>query len=201
MTGLNLSQILLLGIIALVAYYAYVKFVPTSAQIGGGSPLIDHGIDKRIDDAMAPQEHFVGLQSTPTTPVVPTNKAGLVKLNTNVVAPPQPSNLADLSNDLHQSNYAAAGGPSDIVRAEELLPQPGLWADSNPEVNNPLNNMNFLDAGYHIGTTTTSQSNKNPNLQLRSDPVIPKVNVGPWNQSTIERDSNRRAFEIGSSEY
>jgi len=34
-------------------------------------------------------------------------------------------------------------------------------------------------------------------LQLRSDPIIPKSNIGPWNQSTIEPDIGRVPLEIG----
>jgi hypothetical protein len=38
---------------------------------------------------------------------------------------------------------------------------------------------------------------KNPNLQLRSDPIIPKKEIGPWNQSTYEPDLMRVPLEVG----
>jgi hypothetical protein len=56
----------------------------------------------------------------------------------------------------------------------------------------------LLTAGYHIGLDTIGQTLKNANLQLRSEPAIPKANVGPWNQSTIEPDFMRVPLEVGS---
>ena len=59
-------------------------------------------------------------------------------------------------------------------------------------------NANLLQAGYHIGLDTIGQSLRNANLQLRSDPIIPKGDVGPWNQSTIEPDLGRVPLEVGA---
>jgi len=68
---------------------------------------------------------------------------------------------------------------------------------------NPVNAGNvampdLLQAGYHIGLDTIGQTLRNANLQLRSDPVIQKADVGPWNQSTIEGDYGRVPLEIGN---
>jgi len=62
-------------------------------------------------------------------------------------------------------------------------------------------NRNFVAAGHHIGINTVASSLRNANLTLRSDPVIPRVDVGPWNSSTIMASDivNRKKFEIGSS--
>ena len=60
-----------------------------------------------------------------------------------------------------------------------------------------LKNVNLLQAGYHIGIDTVGQSLRNANLQLRSEPPNPQLNVGPWNNTTIEPDFNRRPLEIG----
>jgi hypothetical protein len=46
-----------------------------------------------------------------------------------------------------------------------------------------LNMKNFLAAGYHIGVDSIGQSKKNGNWSLRSDPPIPQMPVGPWNNS------------------
>ena len=56
----------------------------------------------------------------------------------------------------------------------------------------------LLEAGYHIGLDTIGQSLRNANQQLRSDPVISKVDVGPWHNSTIEADVTRVPLELGS---
>ena len=38
---------------------------------------------------------------------------------------------------------------------------------------------------------------RNANLQLRSEPPNPQVQVSPWMQATIEPDINRRPLEVG----
>ena len=58
-------------------------------------------------------------------------------------------------------------------------------------------NRNLFESGHHAGLNTQSSTLKNANRQLRSDPLIPRRDVGPWSQSTIEADTNRRQFEIG----
>lgn len=58
---------------------------------------------------------------------------------------------------------------------------------------------NFLLSSHHIGVNTVGQSLKNANMQLRSEPPNPQNTVGPWNNSTISHDHNRRHFEIGYS--
>ena len=50
-----------------------------------------------------------------------------------------------------------------------------------------------------IGYDTVGQTMKNPNLQLRSDPIITKSDVGPWNQSTVEPDLIRLPLEVSST--
>jgi len=37
----------------------------------------------------------------------------------------------------------------------------------------------FLQTGNHIGLDTIGQTLRNPNYQLRSDPIIPKAQDGP----------------------
>ena len=60
-----------------------------------------------------------------------------------------------------------------------------------------LKNVSLLKAGHHIGINTVGQSLRNANLQLRSEPANPQLNVGPWNQTTITPDMQRRPLEIG----
>ena len=55
----------------------------------------------------------------------------------------------------------------------------------------------MLTAGHHNGINTVGNSLRNANLQLRSDPPISQVNAGPWMQSTISPDVNRKQLEIG----
>ena len=83
----------------------------------------------------------------------------------------------------------------------ELLPKDinSDWSNVNP-ANADLKNINLLSAGQLIGINTVGSSLRNPSLQERSEPVIPKTNIGPWNNSTIDADTLRRPLEIGSNE-
>jgi hypothetical protein len=90
--------------------------------------------------------------------------------------------------------------PRDSLSPEELLPQDysSTWAKCNPTGAGNLDGKNFLDSGWHVGINTVGQTLRNPNLGLRSEPANPMVSVSPWLQSTIEPDTNRRYFEVGS---
>lgn len=94
---------------------------------------------------------------------------------------------------------AASCFPKDQLRPDELLPSDtsSTWAQVNPEGQGSLKDKNFLQCGYHIGINTVGQTLRNSNLQLRSEPPCPQVQVSPWLQSTIEPDVNRKPFEIG----
>ena len=80
-----------------------------------------------------------------------------------------------------------------------LLPKDSnsAWARLNPNGQGSLNDVNLLKAGHHIGIDTIGQSLRNANLQLRSEPANPQVNVGPWNNTTMEADNMRVPLEIG----
>ena len=67
----------------------------------------------------------------------------------------------------------------------------------NPSGQGSLADQNFLTAGFHIGINTVGQTLRNANLQLRSEPPCPQVQVSPWLQSTIDPDVSRRPMEIG----
>lgn len=90
--------------------------------------------------------------------------------------------------------------PRDKLTVQDLLPKDAAnskWAQVAPAGQGDVNGQNFLTAGYLMGINTVGQTMRNGNLQLRSDPPIERMNVGPWNQTTIEYDSSRRMFEIG----
>ena len=90
--------------------------------------------------------------------------------------------------------------PKDQLMPQELLPQDSpanQWSLANPQGSGTLKDKNFLQAGYHVGINTVGQTLRNANLQLRSDPPNPQVQVSPWLQTTINPDTNRKPFEIG----
>lgn len=86
-----------------------------------------------------------------------------------------------------------------ISNPADLLPKDtnSEWAQLNPNGVGDLQNISLLKAGHHIGINTVGSNLRNANLQIRSEPVIPKANVGPWLNSTIEPDCSRPKLEIG----
>jgi len=87
----------------------------------------------------------------------------------------------------------------NIQNPAELLPKDAnsQWASLNPNGKGFLSNINLLNAGFNIGIDTIGSSLRNSNLQIRSEPPNPQLNVGPWNQSTITPDFMRPPLEIG----
>ena len=108
---------------------------------------------------------------------------------------------ADKKNVGAVQPVANAGGYSSqaVANPSDLLPSDknSQWASLNPVNQGNVNTPDLLQAGYHIGLDTIGQTLKNPNLQLRSDPIIPKKEIGPWNQSTYEPDLMRVPLEVG----
>lgn len=100
------------------------------------------------------------------------------------------------------STNGSAGSCNQVAtNPSDLLPKDinSDWSNINP-ANADLKNINLLSAGQLIGINTVGSSLRNPSLQERSEPVIPKTNIGPWNNSTIDPDTYRRSLEIGTSE-
>ncbi len=113
-----------------------------------------------------------------------------------------PSSLTDNSLSVSGINTSMPAGNMNhsTVNPSDLLPKDmnSEWASITP-ANNDLKNLNLLNPSQLIGINTVGSSLRNANLQLRSDPVIPKTeNTGPWNQPTIEADTMRRPFDIGT---
>lgn len=81
--------------------------------------------------------------------------------------------------------------PQQQLTADDLLPKDtyGKWAELHPEGQGSLKDRSFLEAGYLSGMT---QVTKNANYGLRSEPPVPRFNVGPWLNSTIEQQDHMR---------
>jgi len=108
-------------------------------------------------------------------------------------APISNGNYANLSSN---KNYAL----QPVANPSELLPKDknSEWASLNPVgVGDGIQTPDLLQSGYHIGIDTIGQTLKNPSYDLRSDPIIEKKNIGPWNMSTIEPDLARVPLEVG----
>jgi len=113
--------------------------------------------------------------------------------------------FADLSAFEGPASFGSADSPAgcyprDQLTPSELLPKDmnSVWAEQNPMGPGSLKGKNFLSAGALLGVNTVGQSLRNANLQLRSEPPNPQVQVSIFNQSTISPDVSHRALEIGA---
>lgn len=124
------------------------------------------------------------------------NSSGLSEIQKHVA--PQiipPSTTSESSNKGVDNSYKL----QPVANPNDLLPTDvnSDWGTFNNINQTNIATPDLLQAGYHIGLDTIGQSLRNANLQLRSDPIISKKEVGPWNMSTIEPDFGRVPLEIG----
>lgn len=100
---------------------------------------------------------------------------------------------SSVDNSVQQMEQVGAQTPADLLPKDTN----SEWAQLNPAGKGDLENVNLLKAGYHIGIDTVGQTLRNANLQVRSEPPNPQLDVGPWNNTTISPDVMRPALEIG----
>lgn len=91
----------------------------------------------------------------------------------------------------------SCGGATQFV-SSNLLPKEDPQQEEFAEFAPSLDGKNFVDA-YKYVFGSQSQSLRNANRQLRSDPPNPQDTVCPWMQSTIVPDK-RRPLEIGAGQ-
>jgi hypothetical protein len=123
----------------------------------------------------------------------------------NSVMPSEPLGNNEVFSSATGIQTSMPGLPSscstpNIQNPAELLPKDtnSQWAQLNPSGKGELANVNLLKAGYHIGIDSIGSTLRNANLQIRSEPPNPQLNVGPWNNTTINPDFFRPPLEIGS---
>ena len=101
-----------------------------------------------------------------------------------------------------QGGAPLVGGASanlPVANPSDLLPRDtnNQWGSLNPSGSGDLLGQNLLSATFLTGIDTIGNTMKNANLQLRSEPANPQLNVGPWNQSTFAPDLMRTPLELG----
>ena len=84
------------------------------------------------------------------------------------------------------------------INPADLLPKDNnsSW-NMKPMGSGDFLGVNLLNAGYLIGVDTIGSSLRNANLQVRSEPPNPQLQVSPWMNTTIEPDPFRAPLEIG----
>lgn len=108
-------------------------------------------------------------------------------------------NFASVNGAPSNGGMPSACNKPNMQNPADLLPKDNnsQWAQLNPAGKGDLENINLLKAGYHIGIDTVGQTLRNANLQIRSEPPNPQINVGIWNNSTITPDFLRVPLQIG----
>lgn len=133
-------------------------------------------------------------------------KEGDVDVGANNFQPSEPLGQNAGPAEASGMTSSTSGAESNCARQTVSDPKDLLPADENTEFSklNPMGsgdlmNVNLLKAGHHIGINTVGTSLRNANLQLRSEPANPRMDTGPWNNTTIEADNFRKHLEIGSN--
>ena len=160
-------------------------------------------------------ENFVSVQNNSfPDPVIANQSVASISNPNTAAAQSGVGSIAPSDRDLGDESFGRVVAPAtqlgssstcfprDRLTASDLLPKDAAnsrWAQLNPAGQGDVSDKNFLTAGQTIGINTTGSSKKNSNLQLRSEPPNPQVNVSPWGISTIEPSDvgRRQPLEIG----
>jgi hypothetical protein len=113
-----------------------------------------------------------------------------------------PAGMSGVDGMTGQGGAPPAGASQlPVANPSDLLPRDSnnQWGSLNPSGSGDLQGQNLLSATFLTGIDTIGNTMKNANLQLRSEPPNPQLNVGPWNQSTFAPDLMRTPLELGST--
>ena len=119
---------------------------------------------------------------------------------------PMPVDDSSVYNQLDSVAASASstiGLPPNCSGQADINPADLLPKDNNSSWNlKPMGSgdflgVNLLSAGQLIGVDTIGSSLRNANLQVRSEPPNPQLQVSPWMNTTIEPDPFRAPLEIG----
>lgn len=167
-----------------LGFFLILCFILFSYSSGKSNRVIDGYSTGYSDFSQSAPKQPDTIQSQPLPKPVVQEKPSFVETKNSA-----PSNVG---------NYVA----NNTVSPNDLLPldKNTQFSDFNMLNSGSMAMPDLLEPGYLIGIDTIGQTLRNANLQERSDPYIPKSNVGPWNNSTIEPDLARVPLEIGASQ-
>lgn len=121
----------------------------------------------------------------------------------SVPMPVDDSSVYNQLDSVAASSSSTIGLPPNCSGQANINPADLLPKDNNSSWNlKPMGSgdflgVNLLNAGYLIGVDTIGSSLRNANLQVRSEPPNPQLQVSPWMNTTIEPDPFRAPLEIG----
>ena len=180
-----ISGLILLGCIILLGILVnYNNEKGTVSDSMMGNSHFSNSAPVEHTSSVSPEEDEVGIN-----PVVTVEKPSFLEVK----------DIKTSTNNDTMCNNNTAMDPSELL--PKIDGQPMMGAELVNATNKALNDssVTLMDAGFHKGINTVGSSLRNANLQLRSEYAIPKTNVGPWSNSTIEADTLRKNLEIGSS--
>ena len=159
----------------------------TESDLDSDSEFDDnnYGPEPILDD-----EGNVPTSDIDTSNVVP-QKAEVVN---QVAAKKQDFNVAGFNDeDNYQFVNSEDNKGNKKIKPNELLPANSVNMEDNNFLTETLSKTEQI-----IGIPTQMQRSRK-NYDLRSSPPNPQVEVSPWNMSTMEPDTERLQFEIGTS--
>jgi hypothetical protein len=121
-------------------------------------------LEKFTENAASTSTNSLPTAASGSAPFKTTQTAGLDKPDPSSTLP---NRVATNPNDLLPSNTSANWGNLYPVQNDGGVYVPSLTEPS-----------------FQIGINSISSTLKNPSLDLRSEPIIPKQQVGPWNNSS-----------------
>jgi hypothetical protein len=140
-----------------------------------------------------------GFQMQPSVPdfTQPSAPGAPVGAEEDVYDVPAPvAEAAQISSSMTDVSSGNSLKPADLLPRLGNTPEEQKFAQLYSTGQGDMQGINFLDAGSQVGLST--RLNRNANLQLRSDPPIPKHPL-PFMYNTIESDRLRQPLEIGSA--
>jgi hypothetical protein len=176
MASFDVNLVLGLLVVAAIGYAVYV-YAPRMMRSAMPPPRLSSGVREGFNSAPPKQNTPSPAPEGNSLSTYGSDSMGTV-----------PMNAAKKPKDCY---------PREQLNPTELLPQDvnSAWAAVNPHGAGDIQGKNFLSAGSLVGVNTVGQSLRNANYQLRSEPPNPQVQVGPWMQTTIEPDLQRRPLE------
>tara|TARA_B110000977_G_scaffold201113_1_gene294206 strand:+ start:8507 stop:9037 length:531 start_codon:yes stop_codon:yes gene_type:complete len=175
MKTLSPQQITIIMLVSAISYLMYTKYCNTSSE---------------------PYADYEELQDTADLNEAVEPVKGDTQITNNVKPYVADSDKLDLSLGSEPINLGKCGNGGQFISSNLLPKNDPQLEDSFSDFKPSLEGKNFVDA-YKFVFGSQSQSLRNPNYQLRSDPMNPQENVCPWMQSTIYPEK-RRALDIGA---
>ena len=216
-----MKNAIVVGLVVAVALFVHYQYDPSFFGLIQQDGFQDAGAMKDSHDSKKPDSHAAsgaeqakknaqngkkeGFEEKKKEGFEEKKKEGFEDKKKDGFEDKQKEGFADLDAFEGPASFGSAESPAgcyprDQLTPSELLPKDtnSVWAEQNPMGPGSLKGKNFLSAGALLGVNTVGQSLRNANLQLRSEPPNPQVQISVFNQSTISPDISHRPLEIGA---